>query len=287
MVEWGVDPAWQEQVGLKGLEAIINVDTWVFPTVSEVFMDSEPELDWFPGPHAHQGEREWHAAIATILSLLFSSGLKGQQNGRLSLPSQDPSSHQGMLITGPTPLLNDRGLFANFHNWTFTPAQPTSLQLSPCHQSRAERIPDSIQTIPLLPADPMAAERFCLVQTPAFSWVAMLRHLPNQGAQCQFSFVPETVQQVLQSLRSRIQLTRPHQLETFDTLLSQWPAIEPHYRLPLQFSRQLLRVYSQVASPPDWPNCPGETEVNSLASRSVRPTTAAQAHSPEPPEQKT
>ncbi|NJK29138.1 MAG: HAMP domain-containing histidine kinase [Acaryochloris sp. RU_4_1] len=223
------------------------MSTWVFPTVSEAFMSSEPALDWrpaHPGWEASQGEREWHCVIATILALLPLS----QAQFSLSYPGIDRL--QGMILTGPTPLLSDQGLLANFYNWIFTPTQVSALQLPPCEPSLSvERGDHPMQSIPLLPADPLTAERFFLVQTQSFSWLAVLRWLPGQGSQCQFSFVPETIEQVLQLLRSRIQLTQPHQVHLFDQLLQRWPPLTPDYRFPLQFSRQLLQTYRQEPSP--------------------------------------
>jgi len=254
------------------LEATIDVNTWVFPTVGEVLLESEPELDGLPVLAANQGEQEWHAAIATILSMLFSSHVGRQQNSHWSV-EPDIYPHQGIILTGPTPLLSDLGLFANFHTWAFVPAQASSPRLLPCdHSHPAEQIRPT-QTIPVLSADPLAAERFCLVQTLSFSWVAVLKSVTDQGLQCQFSFVPETVLQVLQNLRSRIQLTCPHQLESFDSLLQQWPVVEPHYRLPLQFGRQLLQNYQQVIASPSSlsPPSPPKIDFSPAASTSPQP----------------
>lgn len=210
-------------------------------------MNSEPALDWHPaqpGWDTSQGEREWHCVIATILTLLPLSQVQASP----SHPGIDRL--QGMILTGPTPLLSDQGLLADLYNWIFTPTQVTALQLPPCEPSPlVERGDHPMQSIPLLPADPLTVERFCLVQTQFLSWLAVLRWLPGHGSQCQFSFIPETVEQVLQSLRSRIQLTRPHQVPLFDQLLQRWPPLTPDYRLPLQFSRQLLRTYRQASSP--------------------------------------
>ncbi|WP_299415017.1 HAMP domain-containing sensor histidine kinase [Acaryochloris sp. IP29b_bin.148] len=220
------------------------MNRWVFPTVSEALIGSEPALDGLPALPANEGEQEWHAAIATMLSMLIASDSLAQQASHL--PNLDPD--QGLILTGPMPLLS--GLLTPFHAWAFTPAKIASLQLPPCEPPSPAAWVSSTATIPLLPADPLAAERFCLVQTRSFSWIAVLRYLPEQEGQCQFSFVPETVQQVLLSLRSRIQLTRPHQLEAFDALLQQWPAVEPHYQIPLHFSRQLLHNYRHISMTP-------------------------------------
>ncbi len=218
------------------------MNNWVFPTVSEAFMEKEPALDGWLAPGG-QSEREWHVAVAAILSMLPSFMSEQHANHRHAL---DP---QGIIMTGPSPLLSDQELFANVHHWTFTPTQGTALQLPPCDPSKVKITPNLAQTIPLLPADPQAAERFCLVQMPSFSWIAVLRRSRDQTAQCQFSFVPETVQQMIAILRSRIQLTRPHQLDLFDTLSHQYPPVVPDYRIIQHFSRQLIRIDRQTSLP--------------------------------------
>ena len=222
------------------------MNAWVLPTISEGFRESEPELDWWSEPQSNQGETEWHAAIGTLLSMLLAAQEKNMRPSRASLP--DSSLLQGVILTGPTPLLSDLGLFAHFHTWALIPTNGTALQLPPCDRTEADVASQSAQTIPLLPADPQLAERFCLVLTASFCWVATLKPSMDQGACFQFSFIPETVNQVLHSVRSRIQLTRPHQLAEFDALLQQWPTVEPHYRIPLHFSRQLLHNYQQVSA---------------------------------------
>lgn len=222
------------------------MNAWVLPTISEGFRESEPALDWWSEPQSNQGETEWHAAIGTLLSMLLATQ---EKNISQSITHQTvPARMRGLILTGPTPLLSDLGLFANFHTWALIPTNGTAFQLPPCDRTHSEVPPQSAQTIPLLPADPQLAERFCLVLTASFCWVATLNSTTAQGACFQFSFIPETVQQVLQSVRSRIQLTRPHQLAEFDGLLQQWPVVEPHYRIPLQFSRQLLQNYRQVST---------------------------------------
>lgn len=222
------------------------MNAWVLPTISEGFQESEPDLDWWAEPQSTQAETEWHAAIGTLLAMLLATQEKNiSQAGRN--PSK-PDRLQGLILTGPTPLLSDLGLFAHFHTWALIPTNGTALQLPPCARTKAEAATQSAQTIPLLPADPQLAERFCLVLTASFCWIATLKPSAEQGACFQFSFIPETVHQVIQSVRSRIQLTRPHELAAFDTLLRQWPTVEPHYRIPLQFSRQLLHNYRQVSA---------------------------------------
>lgn len=223
------------------------MSAWILPTISEGFRESEPDLGWWSEPRpSHQGETEWHTALSTLLSMLLAA--QDKPLSPKSAGQSGPPMLQGLILTGPTPLLSDLGLFANFHTWAFIPTQGTALRLPPGERSDAEATTQSAQTIPLLPADPQLAERFCLVMTAAFCWIAVLRPSVDQGACFQFSFIPETVHRVLQTIRSRIQLTRPHQLTEFDALLQQWPAVEPHYRIPLTFSRQLLQNYRQVSA---------------------------------------
>ena len=222
---------------------------WVLPTISQTLASAEPDsnretLDYCPTKA--QAEREWQGAIATITQLL---------NQALELPNctatptnqTDPievCSAQGLLLSGPMPVLSEPRLLAQVQTWTFTPENcslATSLlpgnDLTPHGMS-----PWHPHTVPLLSADPLVTEPFCLVLTSTFSWIGVLKHRSNRWAQFQFSFVPDTVVQTLATLRSRVQLTQSPHLQAFDQLLQTFPPVEPDYRIPMTFSRLLLQT---------------------------------------------
>lgn len=239
---------------------LFGVNKWVLPTVSEAYCLCEQALgeeQYLPIVRPAQGEQQWHAAIATILSMLPEpSPLKLATESRPleeSCPSAtaDPKpAVAGMILAGPTPLVSDLTLLQRFPSWTFAvnSAQASAFQLPPSDSPHSQGL-EAGQIIPLLPADPLAAEQFCVILLAQFSWVAVLQRLSPHQSRLQFSFIPETVEQVLQVLRSRIHLTRPHQLPGFNALIGQFPPIEPHYRLTMQFSRQFLQISTHFGTP--------------------------------------
>ncbi|WP_110985358.1 sensor histidine kinase [Acaryochloris thomasi] len=207
---------------------------WVVPTMGEVVAMQEPEAALVASASA---EKEWRVAIATMTQLL-------SQCVQQDLDSADVCPMQGFILSGPIPLFNEPTRFGDLQSLVFT-ADKSVLQLPPSDHGPQQPFETTCQSVPLLPADPLSHEKFCLIQTSAFSWLAVLRH-QSEGIQFQFSFNPETIGEALSALRSRIQLTRPHQIETFDALLTQFPVLTPDYRIPLQFSRHLLHTAVQA-----------------------------------------
>ena len=225
---------------------------WGLPTISETLVFAEPRLSpeaQHYCPSKAQAEREWQGAIAAMTQLLSqllqcphqieSSCLTPSSEGVEIFPAQ------GVLISGPLPVLSEPRLLAQLQTWTFTPEHcPLApLQLLPGdHLTPNRLVPWHPQTVPLLEVDPLLREQFCLVLTPTFSWVGVLVHRSNRLAQFQFSFVPDTVAQVLATLRARVQMTQASQLLEFDDLIQAFPPVEPDYQIPMRFSQRLLQA---------------------------------------------
>jgi signal transduction histidine kinase len=93
--------------------------------------------------------------------------------------------------------------------------------------------------IPLLPADPLQHERFCLVLTKQFGLVMSLGS--TETPHFQFSFDPADVQLAWQSLRARVMLTATHQLAALDALVDRLAPVVPDYQLVMRFSQILLQ----------------------------------------------
>ncbi|MEO0378187.1 MAG: histidine kinase dimerization/phospho-acceptor domain-containing protein, partial [Cyanobacteria bacterium P01_A01_bin.17] len=212
---------------------------WVVPTMGEVVAMQEPEAALVASAAA---EKEWRVAIATMTQLL-------SQCVQQDLDSADVCPMQGFILSGPIPLFNEPNRLGDLQSLVFTADKSAPLQLPPSHQALKNSSETTCQSVPLLPADPLSHEKFCLIQTSAFCWLAVLRH-HSEGMQFQFSFNPETIEQALTALRSRIQLTRPHQIAAFDVLTTQFPVLTPDYRIPLQFSRHLLHTALQAPFSP-------------------------------------
>jgi signal transduction histidine kinase len=228
------------------------VRKWLLPTLSEVLAKAEPTgLDLLvpefnaPDPHPStdrqelqlKAESQWQSAIASVEALLLKS-----------LPSpigvtdlSEETVIEGLLITAPLPLFSHPSIVSQLQTITFTTPH-SNRQLLPCNFTGAH--PDLYNShhfpIELLPTDPLADERFCLVLTNQFSLVVVLGE-ENGHPRCQFSFDPDDLDLAWKSLRGRMMLTAPHHLADLDELAAQFSPIEPDYRWVMAFSQYLLQ----------------------------------------------
>jgi signal transduction histidine kinase len=240
------------------------VRKWLLPTLSEILAKAEstgidllvPELsraDSFSHSDVRaetlrdrqavklKAESQWQSAIAAIESLLLQV-----------LPSplgladmSEETVIEGLLITSPLPLFSHPAIVSQLQTIAFTTPHPQQLQLAPSNFTQPSHLQLQPQQFPhfpidLLPSDPLADERFCLVFTHSFSLVVVLGE-ENGNLRCQFSFDPQDLTIIWQSLRGRIMLTAPHQLAYLDELAARFPPIEPNYRWVMEFSQYLLQ----------------------------------------------
>ena len=214
---------------------------WLWSTVSEVLENDFPLSSLETSQHKgcartkHKAQREWQGAIAALENLL-------QQTF-----SKSPCSHhnQGLILSGPSPVLTNSEILSQMHRGLFVPDAFNPLALMPeggenSQQPKKEANSNRVPEIPVLMADPLAQEQFCLVLTPAFA-LAMVLGKNSSGKQSfQFSFSPEIIQQVWQILRSRIFFTSYHYLQDLEQLIAEFAPKNPDYRIVTHFSRQLL-----------------------------------------------
>jgi hypothetical protein len=241
-------------------EGVEQLPKWLLPTLSEVLAlhdptwirtanlastnqmdaDSSQRLSQRLASQRLRAEREWSGAIAALNLMLQEIFPTCRSN-----TGKPPSQLNGMLLSGPLPVLSQPDLLGQLSTWTLTaesfhqsawmpfllPAsQPTTL------------IADepTTPTVPLLPGDPLAVEQFCLVLTHRFSLVLVLGENLTQEPAFMFSFMPEVVQQAWETLRPRILLMAPQAIDYLDHLVRQVPPVAPDYQTVMQFSRLLL-----------------------------------------------
>ncbi|HEY9909520.1 MAG TPA: histidine kinase dimerization/phospho-acceptor domain-containing protein [Thermosynechococcaceae cyanobacterium] len=216
---------------------------WLLPTLSEILTLNDPtwaaasprclgaQQDSRAGLQV-RAEREWHGAIASLTAML--------QNQM----TESASTPQGLVLSGPLPVLSQPEVMANVAAWTLTVSAFDApawlpLQLLPARgEGGIASAPPPI--LPLLPGDPLAAEQFCLALTPWFSLVLVLGETLAGEPSFMFSFMPEVVQQAWQAIRPRILLMNSSQVEQLDDWVEQFPPIAPDYRTVMEFSRLLL-----------------------------------------------
>jgi signal transduction histidine kinase len=226
------------------------VRKWLLPTLSEVLAKAEPTgIDLLvpefnpPDPHPSTDRQElqvratsqWQSAIAAVETLLLKS-----------LPSpigvadlSEETVIEGVAIVSPLPLFSHPAIVSQLQTITFTAAH-SSRQLLPCNHTSSQYFDQSHHfPIELLPTDPLADERFCLVLTSHFSLLVVLGE-ENDQPRCRFSFDPDDLDLAWKSLRGRIMLTAPHHLSYLDELATQFSPIEPNYQWVMAFSQYLL-----------------------------------------------
>ena len=217
-----------------------------------------------PAQQQLRAEREWSGAIAALKRLLQQSleakpiaearsavvkpvksarivrPIKRSKSARLTPPIA-PST-QGIVLSGPFPILDQPDLLANFSAWTFTIGTPGEmpLQLLPSSHGAGAVTNVPIPTLPLLSSDPLAAEQFCLALTATFGVVLVLGETPQGNPAFLFSFDPNVVQQAWRSLQARLRMVAPYALPALDSLVEQFMPKAPDFRIVSQFSRLML-----------------------------------------------
>jgi signal transduction histidine kinase len=181
-----------------------------------------------------KGQKEWFGAIAALQGLLLAS-IKSSQ-----------TDLQGLILSAPAPILSHVDLISCFQTGIFTPQALKTLALMPCQQSITQQflqrdITDAIAELPLLPNDPIASEQFCLVLTAKFGLLMVLGEDSTGLPTFQFSFEPEAIEQAWSLLRSRLYLTKHHQLQQLDCAFEKFRPPTPDYRLVTDFSHLLLK----------------------------------------------
>ncbi|MEB3359543.1 MAG: HAMP domain-containing sensor histidine kinase [Synechococcales bacterium] len=219
---------------------------WYLPTLGEIIASSHCRSRAGKGAQLSQirSEQAWYGAIAALNELL--SDLSDEVT--VCNPDEviDGASRptEGVVLSGPFPILNQAELMSRFANWVMTgQITPSAAEWLRHRLPAAEDSPlpsPSTQTLPLISEDPLAGEPFCLVLTSEFSLVMSLG-MDNSGTpDFLFSFVPDVAWQAWRSLRSRIQLTSPQSLPQLDALVEQFAPVTPDYRLVMDFSQRLV-----------------------------------------------
>jgi signal transduction histidine kinase len=239
---------------------VSQVYKWYLPTLGEILAVSESaqtaERSGFEAQRRVRAEREWCGAIAALNSLLQSRSVATPDGSTVSANSEEPISRQegqGLVLSGPLPVLDQPSLVSSFAAWTFTTEPMGALSLMPFQllpaAGKVTQARPAASTLPLLPNDPLAAEQFCLVLTSEFSLVMVLGEDMDTKPAFLFSFEPEVVWQAWRSLQSRLLLTNPQSFEHLDALVKQFSPKPPDYRLVMQFSQLML---AHLPEPLDW-----------------------------------
>ncbi len=206
---------------------------------------------------ARRAEGEWQAAVSSVRHLL-------QQTLPVEpapSPNQNSKGHsedvRGILLCGPSPVLDAVSLTAPLSNWTFVPQSREQLlkeqfaRLMPADKPVPEATSPAARLLPLFEGDPLTAERFCLLLTTHFNLVLVLGQDANQEMHFQFSFTPEVIESVWQLLRSRIAVLQSAHLSTIDALVNKFTRPAPDHRWVSQFTRLMLSALPEPSTTED------------------------------------
>ena len=210
---------------------------WILPSLSEIVAASQATVAECSPTKA---ERQWHVSVAATEQLLINS-----------LLTASPDGNKGLVLAAPAPLFSQPTLTHSLQTVTFTaqPFNPLALmpfQIPSVIATADQEMSPHKTVLPLLPADPLGRERFCLVFTEKLRLVLVLAEDHRGNKTFSFSFEPEVVEQAWRSLSARVMLTNPEFNAELDTLVQNYGAITPDYRMIMEFSRLLLEQLTAV-----------------------------------------
>jgi hypothetical protein len=211
---------------------------WILPSLSEILAQNQSSVaECSPG----KAERQWRVSLAATEHLLLNT-----------LAADSADTTQGLVLAAPAPLFSQPKLTQSLQTVTFTAKPFNPLALMPFQMPDAiapidvEDIAPHESVLPLLPADPLVAEQFCLVFTDKFRLVLVLATHKNGKKTFSFSFEPEVVEQAWRSLGARVMLANPEFFARLDVLVQQYSPVAPDCRIMIQFSQLLLQELTEA-----------------------------------------
>lgn len=213
---------------------------WILPSLRDVLAASQASMaDSLPA----KAEQQWRVSLAATENLLLKT-----------LENATPETSEGLVLAAPAPLFCQPQLTENLQTITFTTKPFNPLALMPFHipVAIAQTPTTPHETIlPLLPADPLGVEQFCLVFTHKFKLVLVLAEDQDGNKEFLFSFDPEVVKQAWKTIGARVILTNPELFNDLDTIINSFTPTPPDYQTIFQFSQFLLQ---EVATPENHTN---------------------------------
>jgi hypothetical protein len=201
--------------------------------LSELF--ASPDTDGAKSsrsPHQAQikAQQQWFGAIIALETLLKKT------------LTPNPQEFQGVCLSGPSPILSDPQLLAQFYQGIATPNAWQGFVPLPCLTSDTPACLETqrVREFPLFPQDPLAQEQFCWLMTPQFGVLLLLGKNEADLPQFYWSFDPELLQQAWWSLRSRFQSIFSPELPLLEKVLARFNPPPPDFRLVSQFSQLWL-----------------------------------------------
>jgi len=216
---------------------------WILPSLKEVLSENQSPVAECSTAKA---EGQWRVSLAATENLLWKTLAKSLSDDT-----------QGLVLAAPAPLFCHPELTQRLQTVTFTarPFNPLALMPFMMPSEVAQNISNNnnIETntlhtttfqesiLPLLPADPLGAEQFCLIFTDKFRLVLVLAEDENGKKEFLFSFESAVVQKAWESIGARVVLTNPELFADLDFKVQSYPVVAPDYQVIIQFSQLLLQ----------------------------------------------
>nr|WP_201280606.1 HAMP domain-containing sensor histidine kinase [Hassalia byssoidea] len=230
------------------------------PSLSEILAESQLSVAEC-SPAA--SDRQWCVSLAATEQLLLNT-----------LATNSTDATQGLVLAAPAPMFSQPRVTQSLQTITFTAKPFNPLALMPFQMPTGTTvIPSEIapheSVLPLLAADPLGREQFCLIFTEKFRLVLVLAEDNSGKKRFSFSFDPEVVQMAWRSLGARVMLNNPDFYAELNSLVQKYEPVAPDYHILMQFSQLLLTQLPQeekAANRHDKENC-----ADASAHRSSRP----------------
>jgi signal transduction histidine kinase len=203
---------------------------WILPSLSEVIADSSISTARCSSAKA---EQQWHVSLAAVEKLLTST---------LTTASSDTVN--GLVIAAPASLFSQLKFAPGLETVTLTAMPFNPLALMPWGVAGGviptNEFISQEPVLPLLVADPLAKEQFCLVFTHHFQLALVLTEDENGEKKFTFSFESEVVKQAWQVLAARMMMVNPDWFAKLAETVNGYAEVQPDYRILMYFSQLLL-----------------------------------------------
>lgn len=177
-----------------------------------------------------QATHEWNGAIASLERILTTT----------IDTSQNPNSKQGIIISSPTPVINNLKIIPFLT--TVVLASPSSQKMALLPSGKKQKL-DHYQlpliNINLENSDSLNQEQFSLIFTEKFSLLMVKENHLNQRDKFYFSFNPDTTKKAWILLGNRFNKTN-YYYQSIKELINHFCDITPHYKIIELFNKNLL-----------------------------------------------
>lgn len=178
-----------------------------------------------------QASHEWNGAIASLERILNTTIDTNKKS----------HSQQGVIISSPTPIINNLQLIPFLTTVVFAP--PTSQKIALLPSKKGEKIENyqlSLININLENNDSLNQEQFALVFTQKFSLLMVKENNPNSQNKFYFSFNPYITKKAWLIIANRL-TNKNYYYEYLQNLIDSFSGITPHYQIVDLFHKNLLK----------------------------------------------